>query len=325
MKLRRVITILFVVIYAFTVSALAAQMSVEPVYQEVFQGDNVKIDISVYPDGSEVYGANYVLYFNNTLLNATSHVKGPFLTQDGVESIIYNDNINNSIGEIIYVETRSGATAGVTDPGVLATITFQAVGGGGVSSLNLGDMDGELLYGLSGSIQTTVNNGSVEISIPLTPFRIHGCAFYENGTPCNNPRVNITNLNRSKEWAAVTNESSNYYQIILSSGSDIIAGEMLQFNTASPDGRQSNVAEHIVTQTEVDAGGIEYDIMLEFLLPGDVNGDGEITSADAVITLQMAVCGEYDCMADVSHDNSVTSLDALMIMQAAVEHTTFNK
>ena len=65
--------------------------------------------------------------------------------------------------------------------------------------------------------------------------------------------------------------------------------------------------------------------MLEFLLLGDVNGNSEITSADAVITLQMVVRGEYDCMADVNHDNSVTSLDALMILQASVEHITFNK
>jgi parallel beta-helix repeat protein len=50
---------------------------------------------------------------------------------------------------------------------------------------------------------------------------------------------------------------------------------------------------------------------------GDLNGDGIITPADAVIVLQMAVSGEYSEDADVSGDSMVTSLDALMIMQWA--------
>ncbi len=53
---------------------------------------------------------------------------------------------------------------------------------------------------------------------------------------------------------------------------------------------------------------------------GDVNDDDEITSADAAITLRMAVRGEYSKIADVSGDDRVTSLDALMIMQAATDN-----
>lgn len=49
----------------------------------------------------------------------------------------------------------------------------------------------------------------------------------------------------------------------------------------------------------------------------DLNGDGEITSADATIALLMSVRGECDHIADVNDDGYVTSLDALMILQAA--------
>lgn len=55
---------------------------------------------------------------------------------------------------------------------------------------------------------------------------------------------------------------------------------------------------------------------------GDLNSDGTITPADAVIALQIAA-GSRLCddaalaAADVSGDNHVTSLDALMILQAA--------
>ena len=53
-------------------------------------------------------------------------------------------------------------------------------------------------------------------------------------------------------------------------------------------------------------------------LRGDLNGDGDITTADAFICLQIAAGSrEYDAAADVSDDEQVTSLDALMILQAA--------
>jgi len=160
----RQITILSVLICFLAAPALAAQMSVEPAYQEAFQGENITVNITVDPEGSEVYGANYALYFNNTLLNATSQVKGPFLTQGGASSTIYQDKINNSIGKIVYAEARSGTTVGVTDPGVLTTITFQVIGEEGVSSLDLGELDGLLLCSPSGvPISTTLNNGNVEV------------------------------------------------------------------------------------------------------------------------------------------------------------------
>ena len=50
---------------------------------------------------------------------------------------------------------------------------------------------------------------------------------------------------------------------------------------------------------------------------GDLNDDDEVTPADAVIALRMAVSGEYSQCADVSGDDQVTSLDALLILQWA--------
>ena len=48
---------------------------------------------------------------------------------------------------------------------------------------------------------------------------------------------------------------------------------------------------------------------------GDLNGDDQITAADAVIALRMAVCGEHNDDADMNRDGLVTSVDALMILQ----------
>jgi hypothetical protein len=50
-------------------------------------------------------------------------------------------------------------------------------------------------------------------------------------------------------------------------------------------------------------------------LRGDVNRDGTVTSEDSASALDMAVSCEWDNVADVSGDGQVTSLDALMILQ----------
>jgi len=49
---------------------------------------------------------------------------------------------------------------------------------------------------------------------------------------------------------------------------------------------------------------------------GDLNGDGTLTPADAVIALGIAAGGGWDPAADVNGDRTVTSLDAFMILQA---------
>ena len=58
--------------------------------------------------------------------------------------------------------------------------------------------------------------------------------------------------------------------------------------------------------------------MFKTTLKGDIDGDGRITTTDAVIALDLAVRGGYEPVADINADGRVTSLDALMIMRAAV-------
>jgi hypothetical protein len=317
------IIVICAIIATMQTASAAPTISVEPSYMEVSQGDTFTVNITIDSEGTEVMGAQYTLYFDNVLLKALNQNRGPFLRQDGKNTNVFKNKIYNTIGEIKYGETRIDTDVGVITPGVLSAIEFEVrcsgVGELRLDNVKLSDPDATL-------ISTEVNNATVEIaqSQPSTPFLISGYISYEDGSECNNPVVNITNLNTSREWAAETNESANHYQLVLARCTDIIAGETLQFNAMSPDGSQWNVTEHTVTPAEVDAGGFEYNITLEFH-PGDVNGDGRITSADAAIALQMAVCGEYDSMADVNYDNSVTSLDALMILQAAAENITFER
>ncbi|RLG25528.1 hypothetical protein DRN76_02675 [Methanosarcinales archaeon] len=100
----------------------------------------------------------------------------------------------------------------------------------------------------------------------------------------------------------------------------VSAGDILRFDAT--DGTNSSVTDHTVTADEVDDGGLfEFNLTLG-PIPGNVNGDGGLTTADATIALQMAVRGEYSEVADVSGDRAVTSLDALMILQAVANNIT---
>jgi hypothetical protein len=316
------IIVICAIIATVQAASAAPTISVEPSYMEVSQGDAFTVNITIDPDGTEVMGAQYTLYFDNVLLKALNQDKGPFLRQDGENTNVFKNEIYNTIGEIKYGETRTGTTVGVTTPGILSTIEFEVIRCLGVGELRLGNV--KLSDPVSGSISPEVNNATIDIaqSQSLTPFLVQGYVSYDDGSDCNDPTVNITNLNLSKEWAAEKDASSNYYQLMLSSCADVIADEVLRFYVTSPDRSQSNITEHTVTQVEMDAGGFAYNITLEYR-PGDVNGDGRITPADAVIALQMAVCGEYDSLADVDYDYSVKSLDSLMILQAEDRNITF--
>ena len=53
---------------------------------------------------------------------------------------------------------------------------------------------------------------------------------------------------------------------------------------------------------------------------GDLNHDWNVTSADAVIALQIAVSGEFVEEADIDENDCVNALDALMILQAAADN-----
>ena len=161
------ITIAFIAISIVVQVSVAATISVDPAYQEVLKGDTFMVDIYVEPEGSEVFSAQYELRFNNTVLNVLSQEEGPFLSQDGVNVNVLANKIDNTNGTIKYGETRVGepeTIGGVTNPAVLATITFQAVADYGTSELcfDVAKLSDPSINPLA--VQT--NNGTVKIVGP---------------------------------------------------------------------------------------------------------------------------------------------------------------
>ena len=111
--------------------------------------------------------------------------------------------------------------------------------------------------------EPSVSVGAEELGLqPL--LNISGYVFYANNTPCNNPTVNVTNLNNGMEWVAETNETNNYYHLVIYEG-QANASEQLKFEVSSPDGEQTNTTYYTITDEDISAGNIT----LNFTLTGD--------------------------------------------------------
>ena len=96
-------------------------------------GDTFNVDIIVDPAGSEVFGTECKLHFDNTVLKATSQTPGTFLNQGNVETIELLNDLNNTIGMTNYAQTRIGepdVVGSATEKGVLETITFEVINSG---------------------------------------------------------------------------------------------------------------------------------------------------------------------------------------------------
>lgn len=151
-----ILAFLLMIIFCQNVMAAESSVSVSPQTITASTGDIFTVDIIVDSAGSDVYGAQYELYFDNTILSATSQTQGSFLTQDDATANVFANDFNNTLGKIVYGEARMGAPAGVTGSGVLASITFETIKSG-TSALTLSYV---MLVDSNGDeVTTTVNSG----------------------------------------------------------------------------------------------------------------------------------------------------------------------
>jgi len=97
-----------------------------------------------------------------------------------------------------------------------------------------------------------------------------------------------------------------------------------QANTSNPfynaTGLSPDASYEIGTHTVDTSGNVNTTWVNQTTKPiqkGDLNHDGNVTSADVLIALQIAVSGEYVPEADIDENGYVNALDARMIMQAA--------
>jgi|LGVF01.1.fsa_nt_gb S-layer protein (TIGR01567 family) len=163
------------------------------------------------------------------------------------------------------------------------------------------EIDGSVLIEFGESEKKRLTAGTATTILPLIVAPIDGQIFVEGDM--------IT-------FSATASDGAPPYSHRWYENNDVI-GTGNSFETSFGTG------SHTITLIVTDAAGASVServqVEVGIRLRGDVNGDGAITSADAVIVSGMAVRGEWDSAADVNSDSRVTSLDVLMILQAAAD------
>lgn len=99
-------------------------MGITPELSQAGANETFIINVNVNPNDNSIYGIQFDLYFDPSLLEAKKIEKGQLLSQDASQTVNIPRPINNSIGKIEYAETRIGIQTGVKNPGTLAAITF---------------------------------------------------------------------------------------------------------------------------------------------------------------------------------------------------------
>jgi len=137
----------------------SATVSVEPEY--ITNKDRFSVNISVEPMENEIYGVQYTMSFDPTILQVLEQTQGTFLAENGTGTIEIANKYNNTLGTIEYGEMRMAAKSGTTVPGVLATITFEVIGNRGSTGLTLSNVI--VCDPLARTIPVSVNNSIVMI------------------------------------------------------------------------------------------------------------------------------------------------------------------
>jgi len=292
----------------------------EVTFQEQFT-----VNITVNPRMTEIYGIEYDLSFNSSVLHAEWQNEGTFLNQDGADTILVINTIDNDEGNISFALTRSDTSIGVTNPGTLAVIKFTAKEPGQCTNLNIthvivSDPDGEALP------HVETNNSSVCVSSNLPPFAVgksihkynnegekYVCKVFFNGTESNDEDGEIVNW----RWSF---GDGNY-------GTGELKDHVyLSWNW---DDLSNSYESMHITLTVTDNGDphqkvnvTEFDVIV--YTAGDANGDGIVNILDSsrvgLEWMASTTCGAY-CWegnedgdkADLNNDCVVNILDAVII------------
>jgi hypothetical protein len=106
-----------------------AVISIDPTTQTTSTGSIVTVDVAI-SNASDLYGYQFDLGFNPSVLQAVSSSEGPFLATGG--STFFIPGTNDNLGGTVFATADTLLTAinGVNGSGELAVFTFDAIGAG---------------------------------------------------------------------------------------------------------------------------------------------------------------------------------------------------
>ena len=136
-----------------------AVISIDPTTQTASTGNVVTVDVDI-SNVSDLYGYQFDVAFNPSILQAVSSSEGPFLAGGGSTFFIpgTNDNVGGTVAAT--ADTLLTAISGVNGSGELAVFTFDAIGTG-TGALTI--QNETLLNSGLGIISDTTTGGSVTV------------------------------------------------------------------------------------------------------------------------------------------------------------------
>jgi len=288
------------------------------------------VDINIDSSGSGIYGIQYTLTYDPSVLRAETQVKRPFL---GSDTIVVINKIDHARGIISYAETMKGNDSCAYGKGTLSTIQFTAIGERGAkSNLNLSDV--VLVDCTAIEIQPiSTENASIEIYNNSPPVPIITPVHRINNVGC-----------RAKFYASDSYDPDYPYK----------GGNITHIAWAFGDGQYSNSTLEESYQQEHEyiswnwIGGqsgsyIPFNVCLMVIddgiqpltnttclnvtvyIAGDTNGDGRVNIMDAVnvgkywgassdeTTLNYVWSQEHKDGADLNNDCQIDIMDAAIV------------
>ncbi len=276
---------------------------------------------------------DYVNISGFTLKGATDSWKaGIYLAFDLDHCNISNSNCeNNTIGIFLWYSSSNTIANNNASNNTWCGIYSRNSSNNIIkdNTCNEHDLDGIFLWYSSDNI--VINNDCNENNMNGIWLESSSDNTLTNNTVCDNSKGiylgsssnnNTIYNNYFKNTLNAWDDGNNIWNISKTAGTNIIGGPYLGGNYwsdyAGKDTNDDHLGDTMLPYNSGITNGGDYLPLIHLAYAkGDLNGDGLITAADAVIALQMAVSGEHNDDADMDSAGRVTSLDALMILQAA--------
>jgi hypothetical protein len=277
------------------------------------------VNINIDPRNIPVYGIQYVLSFDNTVLHAEWQNEGTFLNSDGAETTVYINTIDNGAGTISFAATRVGDVGGIANPsGTLAVIKFTASQQGASSNLTLSDVVAANEVGneinpvdlIDDEVCVSANIAPVAAGESLYKYNNDGqkyiCKVYFDGTESYDPDGAIVNW----RWSF---GDGNY-------GTGETVDHVYQtwnWNTATGEYEPFTVSLTVTDDADPHQldNTVEFDVIV--YTAGDANADGKVNILDATIVGlewgETTTYGTRTDQADLNNDGTVNILDAVII------------
>ena len=261
------------------------------------------------------------LYFKKDIISATEYAEGPFLQSHGSTMLdgSFDNNYNETHGELWMYCLRTWSGTGVTGSGTLATITFKAKMTG-TSPLNL--VNTILGNSTAQRITHTTTDGEVEVGrhdvaiISVVPCKTIVCQGYPMSI-----NVTVENQGNYTETFNITTYANTTtiqtQTLTLAAGSN----PTVAFTWNTTDWSKSTytisaAADIIPGETDTD-DNMFTDGTVKVTVIGNVNGDGVVDIFDLVLVANAYGSSKGDPSyipnADINDDGTIDIFDLVLV------------